>query len=353
MNYMRFNEGGGMADMLQQAMAAQGGQDPKGDAFVMTGQYTSVVQQDEDGREYVMYDHPDMEEPVKVYGNWNEYAVSQDERGMMMIADEDYPIMQNEDGEYVLNEEKHEDAMSAVEEREGGQRLAREAASESTKGSSRLENLLEKLQQSKGPRQMPGYEYGGKVKKYSDGGQGPEATADITRNPLMRELFDEVVKSAQMSPEYRALRSEINSPINRGGDRILDEVRRQNIDRAEQRMLDADLAGIRRGYPMSFDENAVGRPNKPDFNYNNFTELVKSGDEDALQVLKAMDDLYRDKYPTPVLRPVSEMFGVNYAKGGKFPDLNKDGKITMADILKGRGVKGSYGMGGKVKRFKC
>jgi len=24
--------------------------------------------------------------------------------------------------------------------------------------------------------------------------------------------------------------------------------------------------------------------------------------------------------------------------GGKFPDLNKDGKITKADILKGRGV---------------
>ena len=31
------------------------------------------------------------------------------------------------------------------------------------------------------------------------------------------------------------------------------------------------------------------------------------------------------------------------AKGGmakKFPDLNKDGKVTKADILKGRGVKG-------------
>lgn len=36
------------------------------------------------------------------------------------------------------------------------------------------------------------------------------------------------------------------------------------------------------------------------------------------------------------------------AKGGSFPDLNKDGKITKADILKGRGViaKG----GSKVKK---
>ena len=28
----------------------------------------------------------------------------------------------------------------------------------------------------------------------------------------------------------------------------------------------------------------------------------------------------------------------SYKKGGKFPDLNKDGKITKADILMGRGV---------------
>ena len=36
-------------------------------------------------------------------------------------------------------------------------------------------------------------------------------------------------------------------------------------------------------------------------------------------------------------------------KGGSFPDLNKDGKITKADILKGRGV---IKNGGKVKTAK-
>ena len=42
-----------------------------------------------------------------------------------------------------------------------------------------------------------------------------------------------------------------------------------------------------------------------------------------------------------------------YKKGGKkFPDLTGDGKVTMADILKGRGVKKAgkgmkYQMGGK------
>jgi len=31
---------------------------------------------------------------------------------------------------------------------------------------------------------------------------------------------------------------------------------------------------------------------------------------------------------------------MKYKKGGKFPDLTGDGKVTMADILKGRGVGG-------------
>jgi hypothetical protein len=35
--------------------------------------------------------------------------------------------------------------------------------------------------------------------------------------------------------------------------------------------------------------------------------------------------------------------------GGSFPDLNKDGKITKADILKGRGV---FKKGGAVKKKK-
>ena len=44
-----------------------------------------------------------------------------------------------------------------------------------------------------------------------------------------------------------------------------------------------------------------------------------------------------------------------YKKGGKkFPDLNGDGKVTFADVLKGRGVKKAgkgmkYKNGGKVK----
>ena len=42
---------------------------------------------------------------------------------------------------------------------------------------------------------------------------------------------------------------------------------------------------------------------------------------------------------------------IKYSDGGSFPDLNKDGKITMADILKGRGVKGEYAYGGKMRSY--
>jgi len=42
---------------------------------------------------------------------------------------------------------------------------------------------------------------------------------------------------------------------------------------------------------------------------------------------------------------------MNYKAGGGFPDLNNDGKVTKADILKGRGVKGAK-MGGKMKGYK-
>ena len=50
--------------------------------------------------------------------------------------------------------------------------------------------------------------------------------------------------------------------------------------------------------------------------------------------------------PRPVMRPAKK-----FAEGGKvngFPDLNKDGKVTKADILKGRGAEG-FAMGGEVR----
>ena len=60
-----------------------------------------------------------------------------------------------------------------------------------------------------------------------------------------------------------------------------------------------------------------------------------------------------DKTKKPAPKPKAK-------SGGSFPDLNKDGKVTKADILKGRGViakkgasvkpKGCMKCGGKMKK---
>lgn len=39
-------------------------------------------------------------------------------------------------------------------------------------------------------------------------------------------------------------------------------------------------------------------------------------------------------------------------KKGKFPDLTGDGKVTQADVLKGRGVKKKMMGGGMVKKYR-
>jgi len=97
------NNAGTMAEMIEAAMKKKNG--PK-DSFTMAGQYTGPVQRDGD-REFVMYEAPNGE-MIQVYGNWNEFAVDRDEQGLDLIADEDYPIVRNEDGEYVLDEAAYE-----------------------------------------------------------------------------------------------------------------------------------------------------------------------------------------------------------------------------------------------------
>jgi hypothetical protein len=56
------------------------------------------------------------------------------------------------------------------------------------------------------------------------------------------------------------------------------------------------------------------------------------------------------KSPVKKATPMMKMGGTVKAKNGKsFPDLNKDGKITKADILKGRGVIAKKGASVKKK----
>ena len=85
---------GTMADMLKEAMQKKEG--PK-DTFNMRGGKASPVKYEEDtSREYVMYESPNGEQ-VKVYGSWNELAIDRNEEGNDIIADDNFPVMRNED----------------------------------------------------------------------------------------------------------------------------------------------------------------------------------------------------------------------------------------------------------------
>lgn len=97
------NNMGSMAEMIEAAMKKKEG--PK-DSFTMNGGKASPVQRDED-REFVVYESPNGEQ-IKVYGNWNEYAIDRTPEGNDMISDDDFPIIRNEEGEYVMDEAAYE-----------------------------------------------------------------------------------------------------------------------------------------------------------------------------------------------------------------------------------------------------
>lgn len=136
-----------MSDMIRQSVEKK--RQPEAEGFTMMGQYTSTVQQEEgpDGgmREFVVYDDGSGNE-IKVYGNWNEYAVSQDQEGKMMIADEDYPIVRNERGEFVLDEATFEGKMKGIET---------ERRAQGGPGESRTGDLMEILSQMRGQGGAP------------------------------------------------------------------------------------------------------------------------------------------------------------------------------------------------------
>ena len=151
---VKFNDGGSMEDMMRSMQMGKGpsqSDQPKEPEFRMTGQEASSVMMDGD-REYVMYD-PGVpgQDPIKVYGNWNEYAVDRDENGNDMIADEDYPITKNENGEYVLDETLYE---ATGPNRNADERMVAGKARKEAKstGQSGTSVLLEMLNKRRGPR---------------------------------------------------------------------------------------------------------------------------------------------------------------------------------------------------------
>jgi len=98
-------------------------------------------------------------------------------------------------------------------------------------------------------------------------------------------------------------------------------------------------------YPVKTDKTTLNRPKpmiKPTPNRFSIGEQKKKMQKKASEKIKEFISEPRVK---TMLKPM---------KKGGFPDLNKDGKITKADILKGRGVfkKGGEPKLGSGERFK-
>lgn len=152
-----------------------------------------------------------------------------------------------------------------------------------------------------------------RILKMNNGGNVPEASADITRNPLMREIFDEVVSGAESSPEFAQLMSTIKSFDERSAkqqrDPMFGPARSRAIAR-DRRAYEEAFPEVDRGrFDLDFDENPNDAKSVQS-GFSNFTELVKAGDEDAMQMLSKMNDLYNEKYRGPERFPVFRMFGV-------------------------------------------
>ncbi len=83
----------------------------------------------------------------------------------------------------------------------------------------------------------------------------------------------------------------------------------------------------------------------------------KAKDENNEEMVEKIEGVVSDMLASAKSEEAKEMImemfpgmgGPSMAEGGSFPDLNKDGKVTMADVLKGRGV---YAAGGYMKEKK-
>ena len=95
-------------------------------------------------------------------------------------------------------------------------------------------------------------------------------------------------------------------------------------------------------------EEAVMKTKEP-MKMANFTFSKRILDEYNANVAEGYDGSIEDYiiefYGEEYLDPTYAKGGIANLKNGGFPDLNKDGKVTKADVLKGRGV---FNMGGGV-----
>lgn len=221
------NNMGTMAELIEAAMKKKKGDK---DSFMMAGQYTSPVMYDEEtSREFVIYEAPNGEE-VKVYGSWNEYAVDVDDEGRDIIEDLDFPIIKNQDGDFILDVKKMEEQAAEMKaEQEQMEAPEQEMRQEEDEQEEEM-GTEEKLRMMLGGkmRKEGMMMYGAKMKKdekyaeggkmeYAEGGKPNSADPETLKNTILakkRELSNLKRRSAGMmsqevEQQVKALEMEI------------------------------------------------------------------------------------------------------------------------------------------------
>lgn len=186
------NNAGTMAEMIEAAMKKKDG--PK-DSFTMNGSKASPVQRDED-REFVIYQAPNGEE-IQVYGNWNEYAVDRTEEGNDMISDDDFPVIRNEKGEYVMDEAAYEEML--VQREQESRKMEQEMMPE--------EGEEEEMPEEEMPEDEGGMKYGGRM-MYAEGGRlSSEKPVQKTATPgqsyqYFKSLYENLLEEKRNSDNW-------------------------------------------------------------------------------------------------------------------------------------------------------
>mgnify|MGYP000306603485 CR=1 FL=1 len=164
----------------------QGGAAPQGGISEIEGQYTSEIQVDQEGNQYVVYEGPDGQ-AMKIYGDWESYGNVMAPGGggvgpgeARYIEDRSYPVFfNNETGQYELDAQSMESEMMATDERQ----MAQQAVG--GQGESSMTDLLEQLSQ-RGMRNQaaagaPSYAMGGMVSDEETRGDSRRASRESDR----------------------------------------------------------------------------------------------------------------------------------------------------------------------------
>ena len=240
------NNSATFASMIEDAMKKK--ESGNKDRFNMTGQYASSVMYDEEtGREYVIYESPNGED-VKVYGNWNEYAVSVDDDGNDMIGDMDYPVMMNKDGEYVLDEKGLEEKK---EKRPAGDQGMNEEADalRDTEEEGMAEEMMEgeeepmPQEEEQLPMAMGGMDMRKKImmalggKMYAGGGKTPQGGGEPSPEILINTIRskERQIQEIRSSGRQEYQKAELIAPIQKEIESLRNELNQYRNQRMQTR----------------------------------------------------------------------------------------------------------------------